>query len=57
MKEEREDGGERREKARERESRRDGEEGSNSIYTWRFQREAEVRREKVDGRRDSELTY
>lgn len=46
-----------RKQERERESRRDGEEGSNSIYTWRFQREAEVRREKVDGRRDSELTY
>lgn len=60
MKEEREDGGERREKAREREraegmGRRD--QTVFTIYTWRFQREAEVRREKVDGRRDSELTY
>lgn len=44
---EREDGGEQREKC-ERKSR--GEVGSNIIYAWRFQREAEVWG-GVDGRR------
>lgn len=48
-------GGEREDRAEQREKceREQREVGSNAIYTWRFQREADVWRETLDGWRET----